>query len=108
MAAASVDVTDEILRSGVQDVAAAVAVGRQYLDSQPQAMAEVEAFLQDVFQQFARSKQGADKNSFRCSLKAQINQDLSNDDIVWVDGWLVSRTEAVFSAALAHSRLKIL
>jgi hypothetical protein len=88
----------------------AIVVGKSYLNSQTWAVGEARKFIRDVPMQFLGSSwtSNADKKAFKHWFKTRINQDFSNGDMVQIDGWLASRTEAAYCAALADLHSKVL
>ena len=86
-----------------------VSVGTRILATRSDALECSEIFLKEFREYFRNEFSYKNPNSQAILkwLQQCIDADLRNNQFFWIDGWLVSKTEASFSVSLARMNLKI-
>jgi hypothetical protein len=93
----------EILIASIQDPTQLVAVGESYLAAHPNESdkASLDGLILPDLGPFGW---GRDLNTTQQDFAARITQDFTTGDLVELEGWQYSRTEARFAAWVALSR----
>lgn len=98
----------EILKSAGANHEAAVVVGDHYLENGLDAFQRASTHFSDLEEIFSSHKGDIeqDKNEYRKMLKDWISKDCLDGNLTSVDGWYITKSEALYCSTLAWAKLK--